>query len=243
MKKITTIQNLLTYITYLTEILPLIFCVLFYKKLNTKALKVFFIYTIVLTFLVLLGLITLYILKSRQTYLLITKLYYISEYCFFAIFLHLIFNNSLAKKIVFYSIFPFLLISISSYFISSNSIYSNYPLLIEFLAFIIFIIYFFYEKMNIIVEYPLYQSISFWICMGFFIYFTGNFFVFLFINSSKEKLFISQMKFIYSFVTICKNVLLCVAFLATEKVESKDDILHIPSDLDLDSFNPKTTLN
>ena len=51
------------------------------------------------------------------------------------------------------------------------------------------------------------------------------------------------MKFIYSFVTISKNCLLCIAFSASEKIENKEDILHIPSELDLDSFNPKTTLN
>ena len=211
--------------------------------MNTKALKVFFIYTIVLAGFVVLGTIALYLFKSKPTYVFIVKLYYISEYSLFAFFLFYLIKNSIVKKIVIYSILPFTIISIITYFISPKSDFSNYPSLIEFLAFIVFIIYFFYEKMNIIVEYPLYQSISFWICMGLFIYFTGNFFYFLFINSSKDKEFISQMKFIYSFVTISKNCLLCIAFSASEKIENKEDILYIPSELDLDSFNPKTTLN
>lgn len=97
--------------------------------------------------------------------------------------------------------------------------------------------------MNTVVEYPLYQSISFWICVGLFIYFTGNFFFFLFITSSKDKQFIEQMKIIYGIVTICKNIVLCIALLSSEKIESQDDILHIPNDLDLDSFHPKTALN
>ena len=58
-----------------------------------------------------------------------------------------------------------------------------------------------------------------------------------------DKDFMTQMRTIYSLVTITKNIILCVAFFATEKIETQEDILHIPSELDLDSFNPKTTLN
>ena len=43
-------MKLLSNITYLFEILPLLFCLLFYKKINTKPLKVFFIYTFFVSF-------------------------------------------------------------------------------------------------------------------------------------------------------------------------------------------------
>lgn len=243
MKKLIVIQNLIVYITFFTEFLPLIFCILFYKKLNTKALKVFFIYAIVLSVSVFLGILALYVFHSKPYYFIIVKLYNASEYCLFAIFLFYLLNNVIVKRVIIFSVIPFLLISTISAFLSSKSGFSNYPSLIEFLAFIIFIIYFFYEKMNTVVEYPLYQSISFWVCVGLFIYFTGNFFFFLFITSSKDKQFIEQMRIIYGIVTICKNIVLCIALLSTERVESQDDILHIPSDLDLDSFQPKTSLN
>ena len=78
--------------------------------------------------------------------------------------------------------------------------------------------------------------------MGFFILFTGNFFYFLFINSSKEKDFVSQMKIIYGIVTICKNALLCIAFLSYEKSEI-DKELQIPNEIDLDGFTLKNNLN
>lgn len=244
MEKLTVIQNYLAYITFFTEILPLIFCILFYKKLNTKALKVFFIYSIILAFFVLMGLIGLYIFKSKPLYFFIVKLYNTSEYCLFATFLYYLFKNNLAKKIVIFSIIPFVVISIISFFFYSKSGFSNYPSIIEFLAFIIFIIYFFYEKMNTIVEYPLYQSISFWICVGLFIYFTGNFFFFLFITSSKDKQFIDQMRLIYGIVTICKNIVICFAFLSNEKIETEGgDELHIPNEIDLDRFTPNNNLN
>ena len=136
-------KKFLLYITFFTEILPLIFCILLFKKLNTKALKVFFIYTIVLAGFVVLGTIALYLFKSKPTYVFIVKLYYISEYSLFAFFLFYLIKNSIVKKIVIYSILPFTIISIITYFISPKSDFSNYPSLIEFLAFIVFIIYFF----------------------------------------------------------------------------------------------------
>lgn len=80
--------------------------------------------------------------------------------------------------------------------------------------------------------------------MGLFIYFTGNFFYFLFINSSKDKQFVEQMKFIYSFVTICKNIILSIAFLVKEETEfQKNKAFDMPNELDLDSFSPNNNLN
>lgn len=211
--------------------------------MNTKALKVFFIYAIVLAVFSFFSLLAVYFFKSRSAYILIVKIYNIFEYSLFAIFLSCLFRNLIVKRITLISIIPFVLISLVSYYMSTSTNYNNYPSLIEFLIFIIFIIYFFYEKMNTVVEYPLYQSISFWICMGLFIYFTGNFFFFLFINSSKDKQFLNQMRVIYGVVTICKNIMLCVAFFAEERIDQEENAFQIPNEIDLDSFNPKTNLN
>ena len=212
--------------------------------MNTKALKVFFVYSILLALFVIFATTALYVFESKPNYLLLVKLYNTSEYCLFATFLFYLLNNKLVKKIVIYSIIPFVIISLINLVISSKSNFSNYPSLIEFLAFIIFLIYFFYERMNVVVEYPLYQSISFWICVGLFIYFTGNFFFFLFITSSKDKHFLEQMRMIYAIVTICKNIVLCIAFSSNEKIEEPNDkSLFIPNELDLDSFPSKNNLN
>lgn len=230
------------YITFISEILPLIFCILFYKKLNSKALKVFFIYTIVLSLFVILSTLSVYVFKSRIFYFYIIRSYTIVEYLLFAKFLYHVYNNSIAKKIIYYSVFPFIFYCIID-FVSNKSSFSNYPSLIEFLAFISFIIYFFYEKMKTVVQYPLYQSISFWICVGLFLYFTGNFFFFLFVNSSSDQKIIGQMKIIYSIVTISKNILLSCAFFASEIPEKQNVEFELPSELNLDSFAPNNNLN
>lgn len=107
----------------------------------------------------------------------------------------------------------------------------------EFLVFIVALVYFFYEKMQTVVFYPLYQNITFWICVALFIYFTGNFFFLIFVKSSTEASFVTQMKVIYSFITITKNIILCLAMLGNEYIESPEDNLNIPTDITLEEFS------
>lgn len=230
------ISNNLTYITFTTEIIPLIFCIFFYKKLNTKALKVFFYYVIFLSFFVIASVITLRLLKSQAIYFIILKFYTLFEFTLVAYFLRCIIKNAIVVKILKYSLYVFVPVCIYFYVITNSSRFSTYPSIIEFMFFIVILIYFFYEKIKTVIIYPLYQSHTFWICVGFFIYFTGNFFFFLFSNTTSDKSFITQLNIIYSFVTIIKNIILSVSLLVNEPVELNDDELHIPTDINLDEF-------
>jgi hypothetical protein len=51
------------------------------------------------------------------------------------------------------------------------------------------------------------------------------------------------MNIIYGVVTLTKNILLCLSLLVNEHLEDKEDVLDIPSDLDLDEFSLTTTKN
>lgn len=217
--------------------MPLIFCVLFFNKLNTKALKAFFIYAIVLAFFAVASLFAIKVLKDRDIYFILVRVFTIFEYLTIALVLHHLIKNVLLKKIIIYSFFPFVIYAISDYILSHRIQYNNYINLISSLFLIILIIYFFYEKMKTVIMYPLYQSSSFWICVGFFLYFTGTFFFFLFIKSSSDKEFIQQMNTIYGLVTVTKNVLLCISLFSNENLEEIEEELQIPSDLDLDEFS------
>ena len=211
---------------------------MFFKKLNTKALKAFFIYAIILCFFSIASLIALKVLKDRATYFLLVRLFTICEYFAIASVIYYLIKNELFKKTILYSFIPFIIYAISDYALSHKIQYNNYLNLISALLIIIFIIYFFYEKMKTVVLYPLYQLASFWICVGFFLYFTGNFFFLLFIKSSIDKEFKILMNTIYGIVTITKNILLCISLFATENIELAEDELHMPSDLNLDDFSP-----
>ena len=95
--------------------------------------------------------------------------------------------------------------------------------------------------MKTVIIYPLYQSQTFWICVGFFLYFTGNFFFFLFSNTTTDKAFITQLNIIYSFVTITKNLILSLSLLVDEPIETNDEGLQIPTDINLDGFTLTNT--
>ena len=97
--------------------------------------------------------------------------------------------------------------------------------------------------MNIVNSYPIYNSISFWICVGLLLYFSGNFFFFLLSKSTTDKKIIHQLQFIYIFVTISKNIILSLSFIQSEIAERNDDSLNIPNEINLDSFHPKSTFS
>lgn len=239
MSKLTLIQKFILYITFLPEILPLIFCILFYKKLNTKALKVFFVYTIILFVFIGFNLLSRNVFKSNELHLFILRLFNICEYSIIALFLHYILKATFFRKLVLYSIIPFVLYAFGDYLMNDRSQFNNHSNIVSALLLIVFIVYFFYEKMNTVVMYPLYQSITFWICVGLLLYFAGSFFFFLFIKSSVDKVLMNS---IYALVVIVKNILLCISLFASEKADDEDNALHIPKDLDLDELsltNPK----
>ena len=138
------------------------------------------------------------------------------------------------KKIILFSIIPFWCYCFYNYSVSDPHTFNNYPSLVEFSIFIFVIIFYFYEKMNIVSSTPLFKSISFWLCVGLFIYFTGNLFFLLFITSTKDRNIINQMFIIYSCVTITKNIILAAAWFAREKLQTDADIIQLPKNMKLD---------
>jgi hypothetical protein len=200
-------------------------------------------YALMLSVFAIACLIALKWLKDRNFYFLLLRLFTIFEYYTITTVLYYLIKNDTLRNILRYSIFPFAIYAIADYIISHKIGLNNYLNLVSALVLIICIIYFFYEKMKTVVMYPLYQSASFWICVGFFLYFTGNFFFLLFIRSSADKKFIHQMNIIYGLVTVTKNILLCVSLLVNEQMEETEDILQIPSDLNLDEFSLTTQQN
>lgn len=200
-------------------------------------------YAIVLSFFVIVSLIAIKILKSKEFFFLLFRLYSILEYSTIVVFMYHILKNETVRKIILYSIVPFIIYAVGDYIFSDKSQFNNHSHIISALLIILFIVYYFFEKMNTVVMYPLYQSPSFWICVGFFLYFTGTFFYFLFIKSSRDEEFLRQMKIIYGIVTVTKNILLSISMFVKENIEEPNESLQIPNDLNLDEFSLTTQKN
>lgn len=237
MKKLTLIQSYLLHITFASELSPLIFCLLFFKKLHTKSLKVFFVYTCSLFCFSITSFTIINILGIGSLYYLIIRLYSIVEFSVIAMFFYYVIKHPFFRKLILVSIGLFLVFASVDYLATDKTVFNNHSNLIASLLLIIVIIYYFYEKMKIVVMYPLYQSIIFWISVAFFLLFTGTFFFFLLVSYSIDELFYEQLAFIYAFVTIAKNIILCLALFATENKEHTGDELHIPNHMDLDEFS------
>lgn len=219
--------------------MPFIFCIYFLKKSDSKDLKVFFVYTILL-FTSIIAVITFrYIFKSYQSYILFYRFFIIAEFTLISnFFFHNIIQFRL-KQTIRFLIIPFSLFSLYDYMSSINQEFSYYPLVLECLLFPIIIILFFYEKMKYSNRFPIYLSSSFWIAVGFLIFSTGNFFLFLFSkmllqNSDNKNLYNN----IYGFFTILKNILLCVGVIVSRNSAIKNEESNININLELEAFNP-----
>jgi len=234
-----TILNQLAYITFLSETIPLFFCILFLKKINHKTLKVFFIYAIFLALFSIASIISIYFNKNLSVYLVLLKLFSILEFFIFSLFVYYSLENKFFKKIILFLNFPYLSIHIFSWVVFKND-FSVYPFLFEFLTFIIFIIYFFYEKMKLVNNNPIYNNTEFWIFVGIFIYFTGNFFYLLFSNSNYSKQFKYQLQIVVSIVTIIKNIIFSLSFLIKETPQITNNSISYVPDLDLEPTRSNT---
>lgn len=232
--QIQLILKYFQYIIYLFEVLPLIACIIFFKKIITQPLKVFFVYAITLAIFILLGYYFSNVIVNKAYYFLTVRTYCLIEYSILAFFFFKLLKNNFIKKLLIISIPIFLSFTFYNYLTTDKIAFNNYPFLVEFLVFILVLIYYFYEKMKIVTTYPLYQSISFWLCVGFFIYFTGNFFFLLFSTSSKDPAFLKQLRVVYSIVNITKDIILTLAWLAHEPTAEENTELRIPDDVHLD---------
>lgn len=219
---------------------------IFRKKLSTRGLKVFFVYTIILAIFATFSIVNFNFLSYKKIGAIsvvlnftVLKTFVVLEFIIISIYLFFNYSRPLIKRILSVFIVAFPLFALITYFTLKITEFDTLPSIIEFLILISFLVYFFYEKMQTVVSYPLYQNISFWISVGLFLYFTGNFFFLVFIYSSDDNNFILQMKYIYSIVTITKNIILSLALFGHEpnEAENNPDTLELPSNLNLDEFS------
>ena len=217
--------------------LPFLFCLLFFKKINTKEKKVFFLYTILISILVIVGFSLLYIFNSPESYYRVVRIYLLLEFSVLVYLFSLYIKRIATKKIGAILLCSFLLFCIYDFYIEKAPGMPFLPASIAHILLLIIIIYFFFETMQEVVPIPIYQKAIFWISVAFIINSAGNFFLFLYSkNSYNDETFRRQYTIIYTTVTVIKNLLLCISILIKEtpKISSSTETF----DIDLDSFNP-----
>ena len=203
-------------------------------------MKVFFLYTIAFAIFLLLSIYFRIILKDHAHQLIINRFFLIVEFAFLSLFYY----NYLVikyKKFIFlfstiiffsYSFYDFIFISLPGEF--------NFTLLVtECLFFLIVIILYFFEKIKYSISSPIFNAPDFWISVSFLIYFSGNFFLFLFSKTNfKIPDFKIQYTLIYNSFAIMKNIFLCTAIIINSKIVDQNDKANKTIDIDLGTFNP-----
>ncbi len=230
-------SNFATYLS-LFELTPLFFCIYFRNKINTNYLKVFFIYLSLLATSAFVGLFNVHFLNSSKLTKVILYCFILFEITCFTFFFYLIFKSKIAKIIL--STFAILLLF---YYISKFIQFKNFDsqfFVIEFIFFTTIILYYFVEKLQNVTIIPFYKTISFWLCVGLFFFFMGNFMVFIFSKSSKDPAFINQIQIIFLSVLFVKDAILSLAWFAKEPIETDADIIVIPKGLKID-YDPTYT--
>lgn len=237
MKKLLIIIEILLNLNYLSEILPFFLCLLFLKKINSKELKVFFVYTIISVIFFIISYIASNF-YSNYTYVIIS-ISLILQFIFLSILYFSIIRNSIIKKTIIIGVVSYVIFWIYNFSKSSTLEYDFTPLAIECLFFTFLIVYYFYEIMRYSLDIQLIQLPSFWISVAFLINFSGTFILFLFGKSlAEDPSFKSQYLIIVSTITIIKNILLCTAIIVNKNLIAPKNHSSLPSDLNLDSFKP-----
>ncbi|UAY50741.1 hypothetical protein [Ferruginibacter albus] len=83
------------------------------------------------------------------------------------------------------------------------------------------------------IEKPVYQLPSFWISIAFLIYFSGNFFQFMYSKYYTDPEFIALSNMVYDIVTIIKDLLLCIAVIVNNQQQKQISASNIPISIDL----------
>ncbi len=237
MKKLPNIIEILRNLNYLSEITPFFFCLLFFKRIDSKEIKVFFVYTIVAVIFLA---ISLTAVQLSSTYLAFwVRCFQLLEFILISIVYISILKSYKSKQFIVLSICLYLIYWLYNLYRSNFSEFDFMPLVVECLFFTMLIVYYFYDVMRHNFTVPLYQLTSFWLSVAFLIYFSGNFFLFLYSNSIRnDPGWVDQYTVINSVIAIVKNILLCVAILVNNKqfLNKQSDAISV--DLNPDSFKP-----
>lgn len=197
----------------------------------------FFLYTIAIAVLIIVGFSLLYIYKSKENYYLVVRVYNVIEYSLLAYFFSLYIKNEIVIKVLLYTTIVYILFCIYDFVKEKVPGIPFVPFTVEHILLLSFIVYYFFEIMKEPITEPIYQRAIFWISVAFIINSSGNFFLFLYAkNTYNDEFFRKQYTIIYTTVTVIKNLLLCISILINEKHENTTNNSFI--DIDLDSFQP-----
>lgn len=160
----------------------------------------------------------LYRTELTLLYALFTPL----EYLAFSYFLYLNIREKLFRKLIIFSNLFFITFLLLFYFVLSppEMKIDSIPIGIETILILVFSFYYLYEQANDTNNLFIYNKYSFWIVLGFIIYLSGSFFIYIFTNQLSYKE-IHKYWFLTNIFSILKNVFFTIAIIINANQHTK----------------------
>lgn len=142
------------------------------------------------------------------------RIFTIIEGALLSYFLLNVISSSIARLILKICTVLFIVYSIVDLIITSSDSFDSIPTVLECLILISFSVFYFYEQLNKPDSLFLYNTPTFWIVAGIILFFSGNFFVFIYAQSnSKSPEFKHTFDLINAILSFIENILFLIAFL------------------------------
>lgn len=235
-------MQILSFLTYTFELLPFLICTIFLKRIfSSNEGKAFFFYTLVYAIFISLVLVFRYLLVNIPVTSILRRLALLFEFNLLCIYYYQIILNQKFRFVFVCATMLFTLFCFYDFYTSTERQNSFLPLAIQCLFFILLITYSFYEKIRDNLSTPVYQLMNFWVSTALLLYFSGNFFLFLYSKTAiKNEVFKFQYNIVYDFFTIIKDILLCIAVVMNNHSTQDKDTLNIQADVNdiLDFVQP-----
>ncbi len=205
---IKILENFILNLSVYTEVLPVIFYLVFRKKMNDKGLQVVF-FLLAVTFII--DLYGLYTISNHKDNFLSYNIHLLVEGICFSIFFYQIFRNRPIRKIIYgtggffilYWLYKFIKVGGTDVFLGTCETIKN-------VLIFAFAIYYYYERVIKTNEISVFSRPAFWVVTAYLIYIAGTFFLLLYLPSlskpDQEKYYILN----YVFVVI-RTIVLSVA--------------------------------
>ena len=198
---------MLQLLAYLTEILPIIFYLIFLKRNRGEGLWVIFLYS-------LLSLLTelLFEILQRQ---IIYSIFTIVEFTLFSLFFYISLKEKMFKYIPIIGALIFYIVAISNF---TNKKFDSLSVSLESILIIPYCILLLYEQIKDPSIIFVYYNKKFWVIIAFFLYFSATLFLYIYYStlSAEQR---SNYWLINNFFEILKNILLSIAFIMKKSTQ------------------------
>lgn len=234
MAKTKTIENLFNYLAFFSDLLPILFYIIYLKKIKRdKATRVLISY-LLFDFGINIALIYIDVKFHNKIYPVATFF----ESLFFAYFFYLVIKKASLRRAIVIASIVLALTSLTYYVYTYYYAYEvlrrtvhldSVPIAIETISVFLFSFFYFYEQINDTENLFVYNKPSFWGVLGILIYLAGSFFVYISANSlSLQQLL--QYWIITNIASIIKNLFFAIAiFLTATQIVKKRPLKKYPS--------------